>query len=330
MLCEYGCGGEAHYQMSYSKRWCCSPRFQQCPSRRDAARCKALEPTVQGKRRQTSQDRWGVPHPMKGQVGKLRCQAGVVESLGVKNPSQHPDVKERKRVKAIERYGVPNVAQAPEVLETIRATLQATYGPEGLRHPAIRAKTVMTCQERYGVNNPQQSEQVQAKRRETMVARYGVAHGMQCPAIRAKAEHTRRLLKPFTLPSGQVVYLRGYEPEAVTMLLKGGIREDQLILDPKQIPSFPYRDPVTGRERVYHPDIYVPHLNWIVEVKSSWTFCKNDEGDGSRNELYAINKAKEQAVKQHGYAFSFFILKRARAPWGSRPHSAPDESDNHE
>lgn len=327
MLCDYGCGQEALYQLKFSKRWCCSPHYQQCPARRLAARAKTLEPATQGKSRATAQKNWGSKHYMQSEAGRRLHEAGVQSTLGVANISQAPTVKAKKTASALARYGVDNVSKAPEVVEQIRATLISHFGPVGLGHPCVLEKRRQTCQHRYGVSNPQQVEATQIKAQQTMLQRYGVRHGMQCAAIRSKAEHTRKLLKPVTLPSGRVVWLRGYEGMAVDLLLRGGIREEELVLTPKDIPSIPYTDPITGRHRVYHPDIYIPHLNYLIEVKSLWTFLGKTDELGLTSEWYAVNKAKEQAVKQHGYSFSFMILGRHGEPWGSHPHCEPLQPD---
>lgn len=328
MLCEYGCGQEALHQLRFSKRWCCSPRYQQCPARREAARAKAMDPATQDKSRATSQKTWGSDHYMRSEPGRSRHSAGVHATLGVANISQAPEVKAKKVAAALARYGVKNVSQSADVVDKIQATTREHFGPRGLGHPLILEKRRKTCQQRYGVDNPQQVEAIQVRTQQTMLRRYGVRHGMQCAAIRSKAEHTRKLLKPMTLPSGRVVWLRGYEAWAVDLLIQGGIQEEELVLTPKDIPSIPYTDPITGRARIYHPDIYIPHLNYLIEVKSLWTFLGKTDELGLTSECYAVNKAKEQAAKQHGYAFSFMILGRRGEPWGSHPHCGPLQQDN--
>jgi hypothetical protein len=109
----------------------------------------------------------------------------------------------------------------------------------------------------------------------------------------------RHLYKDFTLPSGRVLRLQGYEPQAVTVLLD---TYPESALDFDNIPSIPYTDP-EGLTRFYHPDIYIPTDNLIIEVKSWWTLREN----------YEINRLKQQAVLAAGFRFQFWVKdNRAR------------------
>jgi len=54
-----------------------------------------------------------------------------------------------------------------------------------------------------------------------------------------------------------------------------------------------------GQKRRYYPDVYIPHQNRIIEVKSKFTFENNKE----------INLLKSLACKDLGYNFEFRIYE---------------------
>ncbi len=106
--------------------------------------------------------------------------------------------------------------------------------------------------------------------------------------------------KEFTLPSGKMVKLQGYEPQVLIELLRTLLEED-IIIGAKNIRE------VTGlisyigldnRVHTYIPDFYIKSNNTIIEVKSKWTFEKDKEK----------NLLKQQACLSKGFNFEFKIL----------------------
>ena len=107
--------------------------------------------------------------------------------------------------------------------------------------------------------------------------------------------------KDHVLPSGRVVKLQGYEPDAVQQLLTAHPESD---LDFDSIPSFPYTAP-DGTHHVYHPALYLPGEGLIIEVKSEWTLARN----------YEVNRLKQQAVLAAGYRFQFWVKSKSSDPF---------------
>jgi len=54
-----------------------------------------------------------------------------------------------------------------------------------------------------------------------------------------------------------------------------------------------------GEKKIYHPDFYIPSLNLIVEIKSSYYF---------KRDKYIINKKKEACLNA-GYKWKIIINK---------------------
>ena len=89
----------------------------------------------------------------------------------------------------------------------------------------------------------------------------------------------------------------GYEHFALDDLLFSGLIEHNFDFDLSMFPKFSYINE-NKRKSYYTPDFFIPHLNWVIEVKSTYTF----ELEKSRN------IAKYQALKRAGYTVNFLII----------------------
>jgi hypothetical protein len=99
------------------------------------------------------------------------------------------------------------------------------------------------------------------------------------------------------MPSGSKVKIQGYEHYALDELLKK-YNEEQIVIERKNVPRILYE--LNGKEHYYFPDIYIPHENKIIEVKSKWTFEHKKE----------ITNAKEIYCKKAGYKFELWIFSK--------------------
>jgi hypothetical protein len=120
------------------------------------------------------------------------------------------------------------------------------------------------------------------------------------PEYVIKVLNSIRLYKDYLMPSGKIVRIQGYEPRALTELLKK-YSEDDIIIGVKNINDIIgkilYMDDNNISHR-YYPDFYIKSINTIVEVKSAWTYEIHKEK----------NLAKEQSCLQQGFNFEFMIL----------------------
>ena len=107
--------------------------------------------------------------------------------------------------------------------------------------------------------------------------------------------------KEFELPSGRVVNVQGYEPIALSELLKE-YSEDDIVIGVKEINKEIGRIEYTfdGKEKTYYPDFYIKSTNTIIEVKSQWTFDKWKDK----------NLAKQKACIHQGFNFEFKIIRQ--------------------
>ena len=147
---------------------------------------------------------------------------------------------------------------------------------------------------RHGVEHNFQAGELRDKRKETFLAKYGVEHPAQNLEIQAKSEKNSKKYKEYKMPSGIIKKVQGYEPFALDELIKS-YTEEQLKTDRKDVPHVEYI--MEEKKHFYFPDIYIPHENKIIEVKSTWTFNKKND----------ITMAKAKSCKEKGYCFELWI-----------------------
>lgn len=106
------------------------------------------------------------------------------------------------------------------------------------------------------------------------------------------------IYKDYTLPSGKIVKVQGYENRALDILLKDH-EESDIVVASENIRNFigNIEYEYNGKHS-YTPDIFIKSENKIIEVKSSWT--------------YEITKkqtdAKGNACIASGFTFQLMIL----------------------
>jgi hypothetical protein len=142
----------------------------------------------------------------------------------------------------------------------------------GRNRKAEQKKSKITCMERYGVPFVSQHKPIFLKQRIGSLKR-----------------------KEYTFPSGKINFVQGYEPRCLDILLNFYEEYD---IDLDNIPTVKYINPVKNKESVYHPDIYIPKDNLLIEVKSTYWLKK---------ELIR-NEAKFKACVNSGYSLALYLF----------------------
>lgn len=133
------------------------------------------------------------------------------------------------------------------------------------------------------------------KRKQTCLKLYKTEHPMQNPQILSKA--LAKSSKTYIFPSQNTVQVHGYEPFCLDLLLKQGINETDIRVGCQNVPSISYTKE-NGKTGVYFPDIWIPKLNTLIEVKSHWTWLVRLQ----RNQL------KLRASAQAGFNIYLYIF----------------------
>ena len=228
---------------------------------------------VKNKIRCTNMERLGVEYPSQSEEVKNKIRGTNMERLGVKYPGQSAEVKEKSRITCLERYDVVSPLQNKEIMEKVKATNL----------------------ERYGVVSPLQNKEIMEKVKATNLERYGVEHVLQNKEIMEHAQKNAKKYKSFEMPSGAVRKVQGYEPFALNILVKV-YEEEQIKTDRKDVPRVQYE--VDGKKKYHFPDIFIPHENKLIEVKSTWTLnCKTDN-----------IKLKKKACEKRGFLYEIWCF----------------------
>jgi Uma2 family endonuclease len=90
----------------------------------------------------------------------------------------------------------------------------------------------------------------------------------------------------------------GYEPFALNELVKI-YKEDEIKTFGGDKPTIKFY--ADGKSRNHFTDIFIPHLNLIIEVKSTWTYSKAEED---------YVHEKQAAAKEKGYRYEIWIYNQ--------------------
>lgn len=172
-----------------------------------------------------------------------------VEKIQNRTDEEKADIQNKRKVTNLEKYGVEH----------------------SLQSEIVKNKSKETCLEKYGVEYSIKSSIVKDKIKETMIERYGVEYPMQNIHSFTKGTETAKNTKKYTLPSGKQVNIQGYENFALDILLQE-FTEDEILNSRTDMPVITYKQKNINRR--YFPDIYIPKINKIIEVKSTWTYKK--------------------------------------------------------
>lgn len=265
--------------------------------RRSGAYCKKCgEKNRRDKITKTCMERYGVAVPIQNKDIRDKIKKKCLEIYGVENAAQSNKVQEKMRKTNLLKYGVEHALQNENFKDKFKNTLQERYGVTVPYHSEeLKLKGKTKCKELYGVENPFQSEEIKKKIKQVCIEKYGVEHPSQNIDIMEKAQKNAKKYKVYTMPSGEIRKIQGYEGFALDALLKL-YNEEQIKTERKDVPRIKYS--VNNKTRYYFPDIFIPHNNKIIEVKSTWTAqCKNDN-----------IKLKEEATKELGYEYELWIF----------------------
>lgn len=234
---------------------------------------------AQEKRKQTCLDKYGKEHYQQTQEARDKFEKTCLEKYGKKNPSQIKEVKQKKEDKSMEKYGTKNPSQAKE----------------------IKQKKENKSIEKYGTKCVLQSEKVKDKSKNTWLINWGTEHPSQNAEYAEKHAEKSKQWKNYTFSCGSTVKYQGYENFAYDDLREQGFEINDLITSRKNVPEIWYIN--NGKKHRYYVDIYIPRINKMIEVKSTWTYMKKKEDN-------IIPKAL-QCIKE-GYDYEIWIYDGKR------------------
>jgi len=253
---------------------------------------------IKDKKVKTSLKHWGVEYPSQNQVIQEKIKQTNLINLGVEYPTQNEDVKSKIKEKCLEKYGVEYSWQSEDFKNKIKET---NLNKLGVEYPSqskeVENKKIKTSFKNWGVKHPSQNQIIKTKTKETNLKKYGVEYPLQNSGIMEKQIKSSYSKKEYTFLSGKVENIQGYENFALDeLIITEKIDESDIIIGVKNVPEIWYNDK-NNMERRYYVDIYIPSQNKCIEVKSTYTYKKNEQ----------INILKQEAAKKLGYDFEFWI-----------------------
>ena len=250
---------------------------------------------------ETNIKKYGVNNPMKNANFKNKQKQTIINKYGVQHNSQSEIIKNKKRDTCIKNFGVSCHLKSPEIREQIKQTNLIKYGVENpQQNKDIREKTMNTNLQLYGVKHFLQTEEFKNKVVQTNLKRYGVPHHSQNSEVSETMMKNAYNRKPYTLPSGKIIFIQGYENFMLDYLLSiEKIHEDDIFTKRNEVPEIWYNDKA-GKRRRHYVDFYIKSQNRCVEVKSTFT---NQE----KNNVFE----KQKASKDLGLKYEIWIFNKS-------------------
>lgn len=248
---------------------------------------------IKDKIKDTFTEKYG-GHPMFNDEIKLKVKETCVKKYGGA-PMTNELIKQKFVNTFNDKYGCSYPMLSDLIKEKTKNTFFEKYGGYPGSNDNIKKKIKERCKEKYGTDSVFQSQIVKNKIRITCNNKYGTDNPMQNIDIMKKSQDNAKKYKKYTLPSGKIINIQGYEHFALDILFKT-YTEEQVMTQRKDIPRIKYT--LNNKIKYYFPDIYIPSENKIIEVKSTWTYKKDIDK----------NKIKSQFTIDSGYIFEFWIF----------------------
>ena len=183
-------------------------------------------------------------------------------------------------------------------------------------HPDKRRRAVEAARQTRSKRTPEEKAAMNARRLATLTERYGedyLSNRTKAQWQSRTEEEKRRLsekacrtkLERGTMEfnyyahankkiivEGKRFHCQGYEDVIIQYLHEYGFTADE-ILNGKDIPRIPFK----GNKSGYHrPDIFLPKINLLIEVKSDFTYAHTEK---QRSTVHAKQKASMEAGFNH-------------------------------
>jgi len=147
-----------------------------------------------------------------------------------------------------------------------------------------------TWKNKYGYEHNSQVPEIKKlmtkNREETLLKKYGVKYALQIPSAWAKYMKSTKIR---TYKYKDINYQGTYELDFLEKYY------DKIKIERAKTIRYTFNN----EQRVYYPDFYIPSLNLIVEIKSTYFY----------NAYLDKNLAKQNACKEQGFNFIFIIEK---------------------
>jgi hypothetical protein len=157
----------------------------------------------------------------------------------------------------------------------------------GVKNPFQRKDVIHKISKKQKSQTPEEKQFILEKRKQTCLEKYGVEYTHQNPDVLFKSLKSGFKVKRYK--NTEIWYQGSYEYDL--------LEKYHNKIDIQRAPSIPYK--FKGKNNVYHPDLFIPSKNLIVECKSSWWYEKHKD---------KVESKKESTLSQ-GYNFIMILDK---------------------
>lgn len=180
-----------------------------------------------------------------------------------------PLIKARIILTNLDKYNTINPTTIIEIKEKRKKTYIKKYGVDNpIKVEKFKEKRKQTNLKFYGIEYPSHTE----KGIKTNLLKYGVRHPMQNPTIFKKMLRSRFKIKEFITKTGLKFNYQGYEDVGLKFLLEElKIPENKIFNIKNNLPIIWYLNPKNNKLSRYYPDLWIPDLNLLIEIKSEFT-----------------------------------------------------------
>lgn len=191
------------------------------------------------------------------------------------------ELTEKRKETCLEKYGVDSYSKTDEYKKKIKETCLKKYGVENVfQNEKIKEKIKGTCLEKYGFDNPSKSKDIKIKKEVTCLMNHGVKSPCQNISIFEKNLKSGLKIKKFR--NTELNYQGSYELDFLNIFY------DKIEI--KKGLTIKYK--IKNKTKYYHSDYYIPSVDLIVEIKSTYWYNKCKE----------LNSIKEKNTKKyHNY-----------------------------
>jgi hypothetical protein len=277
---------------------------------------------VKDKSKQTCLDKYGFENPSQSPDIKNKKTETSLNNYGVEYPMQSQEVRDKNKLTCIEKYGVEYASQSYEVRDKLKTNCLTK---ELLEKICSRDKCIIifdklekcnrdteinficncgieyskTFRQIYDVSGGYCKKCTENRRndkvKQTSILNYGVEYPMQNAEFSEKQSKNAYKLKEFNFPCGKTIVVQGYEPILLKSLVEEGYIYEDIIVKRTEVPLIWYEK--DNKKHRYYCDVYIPKINTIYEVKSTWTYEKDIEDI----------PLKKQACIDAGYLFELYV-----------------------
>ena len=219
-------------------------------------------------------------------ISKQKVINNSLQKYGTISPNSAQEKIDKTKQVCLQKYGHVSSVHNKDVHKKAENTWFKKYGTTTpWKDGIIGKKIIATCLDRYGVKSSWSVPEFWKKRNNTMLERYGVLHSMQNSNSYEKNIRSCYKRKAYRLPSGTIIYKQGYEPQFLDYIFTNKLFEES---DINYQPSGILYINNKGTKSYYYPDFFIPKLNLIIEIKSTYTM-KLDKNIENKK-LACINK----------------------------------------